>query len=96
MYICIYHLVPINRVIMFDRVDFGHREGNSKPDYGYRKGLHSTFLEDFNVGRNGRFISAKYIVYSYDLNRVDHCSVHLKIRNRGKYYTLQLSDSCGY
>ena len=50
------HLVTVYGVIMFDRVDFGHREGNSKPNYGYREGLHSTFLEDLYIGSNRRLI----------------------------------------
>lgn len=56
MLIYVTHLVPIDGVIMFNRVDFGHRESNSKPHYGSRKGLHSTLLEDLHIGRNGRLI----------------------------------------
>lgn len=50
------HLVSIDGVIMFDRVDFGHGERNRKPHYGYRKGLHSTVLEHVHIGRDGSLV----------------------------------------
>lgn len=56
MLIHVTHLVSIYGVIMFNSIDFGHRESYSKPHDGCWKGLHSTLLEDFYIGRNGRFV----------------------------------------
>lgn len=65
------HLVAINGVIMFDRVDFGHRKGNSKRHYGYWKGVHSTLLPDFHAGCNGRLIPERYLCLIVDLSNVN-------------------------
>lgn len=40
------HLVSIYGVIMFNSIDFGHRESDGKSHDGCWKGLHSTLLED--------------------------------------------------
>lgn len=50
------HLVAINDVIVLNRVDFGHGERHGKPNYGCRKGLHCTLLEDFQIRGNGRLV----------------------------------------
>lgn len=55
------HLISIDGVIMFDRVDFGHGEGNRKPHYGYRKGLHSAVLEHIHIRRDGSLVPERWL-----------------------------------
>lgn len=46
------YLISIDGVVVFYRIDFCHREGDSEPHYGHGKSIHCRFLENLRAWSN--------------------------------------------